>query len=202
MARVTLQAAVPRPYSPGRGYGIPGPVPWSAARGGTTRRTACQDELPATITTVPLGVNVAGAGGGVRRASAAPASAQVGRKRVRVLTSGSARPVQRMPAAWNPPMGPRRPRSRPGRWARSSRTDDGRACPVSVGLHPRTRWRGGRFPGLRRGWVGDRSEDQLDDVPDGGVLAAGSSFGVGERAELAGTVVPDGMDPDDVAVLR
>jgi hypothetical protein len=71
-----------------------------------------------------------------------------GRKRVRVLTSGSARPVQRMPAAWNPPIGPRRPRSRPGRWARSSRTDDGGACPVSVGLHPRT------VPRIRRylGW--------------------------------------------------
>ena len=50
--------------------------------------------------------------------------------------------------------------------------------------------------------AGDRSEDQLDDVPYCGVLAAGSSFGVGERAELAGTVVPDGVDPDDVAVLR
>ena len=95
MARVTLQAAVPRPYSPGRGYGIPGPVPWSAARGGTTRRTACQDEPPATITTVPLGVNVAGAGGGVRRASAAPASAQVGQEAregadVRVGATGAA----------------------------------------------------------------------------------------------------------------
>jgi hypothetical protein len=37
MARVTLRARTPRPYSPGRVYGDPGPVPWSAARAASTR---------------------------------------------------------------------------------------------------------------------------------------------------------------------
>src|SRR5215469_7743878 len=36
---------------------------------------------------------------------------------------------------------------------------------------------------------------------DGGVLAAGPALGVGEGAELAGAVVPDRVDPDDLAVL-
>jgi hypothetical protein len=42
----------------------------------------------------------------------------------------------------------------------------------------------------------------LGDSAGGGVLAAGASFGVGERAELAGPVVPDRVDPDDLAVPR
>src|SRR6516165_11735511 len=36
-------------------------------------------------------------------------------------------------------------------------------------------------------------------VADGGVLAAGPSLGVGEGAELAGPVVADRVDPDDLA---
>jgi hypothetical protein len=40
----------------------------------------------------------------------------------------------------------------------------------------------------------------LGDSAGGGVLAAGAAFGVGERAELAGPVVPDRVDPDDLAV--
>ena len=41
----------------------------------------------------------------------------------------------------------------------------------------------------------------LGDIADGGVLAAGAALGVGERAELAGAVVADRVDPDDLAVL-
>jgi hypothetical protein len=193
MARVTLRAAAPRPYSPGRVYGIPDRYPGLRPGGGTTRRTVCRDELPATITTVPLGINVAGAGGGVRRASAAPASAQVGQEAregadVRVGATG---------AADASGMGP----SHGGHAGRGPGQAAGRAVAAqmmverfpfrSASIRGRG-GRGGRLPDLRRGCAGDRSDDQLDDVPDAGVLAAGSSFGVGERAELAGRVVPDG----------
>jgi len=51
---------------------------------------------------------------------------------------------------------------------------------------------------------GYRATDEfrlLADIPDGGVLAAGAALGVGEGAELAGAVVADRADSDDVAVL-
>jgi hypothetical protein len=41
----------------------------------------------------------------------------------------------------------------------------------------------------------------LGDIAVGGVLTAGAALGVGERAELAGGVVADGVEPDELAVL-
>jgi hypothetical protein len=78
MARVAPRAARRARRIPGTFTGNPRPVSWSAADRQYTRTTACRDELASTITTVRLGVNVprADRGGGVRHASAAPASAR------------------------------------------------------------------------------------------------------------------------------
>ena len=43
--------------------------------------------------------------------------------------------------------------------------------------------------------------DRLGDVAGGGVLPAGASLRVGERAEFLRAVVADGVDADDLAVL-
>ena len=47
MARVTLRRARRACTVLGPCTGDPRPVPWSAARAASTRRTACRDELPA-----------------------------------------------------------------------------------------------------------------------------------------------------------